>query len=236
MGRFLHKKALVFLMGILGLSLVSCVVLYNVIGSRFDPLRALIGSYRNYLEINGSITNDGKYTPPLKNFTCSFPSFLEGTGKVLQDSTAPQVGTVTFSDDFGTVLRIDYETIPPDLPIPENPDMRKKYFEDLLNFVMQELFLPFAPDSSISHREFLGAESEEVLYAVIDFPHGSNLANEKGERLDAVRGIFIFNEGKFIYMLTSQYTVGILDARISDRVQYLKDELQNFYDTCDFEL
>jgi hypothetical protein len=187
----------------------------------------------NHLEIKGSVT-DGIYTDPLKNFNCLFPSLTTGpTGKVLEDETSPDGGRVTFFDDFGTLLSVHYFNVG-EPPLFENPEKRKTYLEDVLTSLMQSMFIPVSPNSSISHKEFLGDENKEILYAVIYFPQGSTLADSKThKRLDAMRGAFVLNKGKFVYLLSTQSFV--FKANDSGSIENLKKDLQDFYNTCEFK-
>src|SRR6185295_4210901 len=94
-------SALVFTL--LSLVLTGCT-------STTDPLRSLIGSYRDYTEIKGKIEGD-RYFSPLKNFSCNVPPLVK-PGALIHDDFGPEQGAVTFGDDMGTLMRVDYFVIP----------------------------------------------------------------------------------------------------------------------------
>jgi hypothetical protein len=208
------------------------IVLLFVGNSVLDPLlRSVFGSYRSYSDISGSFVG-GKYTSPTGDFTCEFPN-RNIAGDTLKDTFDQNSGRVVFFDDFGTLLSVDYIDNG-QLSVFGDPDEEKSYLEEALASLMQSMFVPASPTSSISYKEFLNNKNQVILYAVINFPKGSTLADSKtGERLDALRGVFIFNKGKYLYMLNSQS--GVFDPNDSSSIENLKKDLEEFYNTCEFK-
>ncbi len=213
-------RPLLIVLFVIGLCPLTALVYYHISSSTFDPLRSIIGSYRNYVEIEGSIT-DGIYTPPLKNFSCHFPSLSTGaTGKVLQDHFwTDGSGAIIFTDDFGTLLRVDYWEVNESVSLSlENPDKKKSSFEDQLSTLVQDSFLPSNPNTSVIHKESLDSENGLILYGVIDRGGSS-----------ALTGVFYLSKGKFVYRL--MFNQGFDSRSIED----LKQGLLDFYHTCEFK-
>ena len=212
---------------LIALSPLTALGYYQISSSTFDPLRSIIGSYRNYVEIEGSIT-DGIYTPPLKNFSCRFPSLETGPkGNVLQDHFwTDGSGVVVFTDDFGTLLRADYwEVNDSTTRLLENPETQKSQFEEKLSKLIQESFLPSQPNTIISHTEFLERENGAMLYGVID----------TGRTSDALTGVFYLSKGKFLYRLMFADAFRFSSGNDSNGIEELRQGLLDFYHTCEFK-
>src|SRR5882724_3752156 len=126
---------------------IICMALIGGCASH-DPVRSAIGSYRNYTKITGKIEGD-RYYSPANNFSCVVPPLIK-PGAVIQDASnktadGSRVGMVGFDDDLGTLYRVDWFEIAPDLSR-SLPD--KELLERIFSFQMAT-YQQLKPDVSL---------------------------------------------------------------------------------------
>lgn len=211
--------------------------------SSFDPLRAGIGSYRNYTEIKGKI-EDEKYISPLNNFSCVVPPLLKPGALIRDDfNQAQEMGSVGFEDDLGTLIRVDYFATPKEKAQQiETVEGRKATAQEVFDFTVEQMYRPVAPKTTVTHTEFVelqggtGLQRNVALFGIALLPKGSNLSEATKGRYDALRASLVFVRGKFVYVLTVQDIPGHFGVTFpeEENKKRLLKKLEEFYGTFSF--
>lgn len=183
---------------------------------------------------------DGRYSSPLNNFSLLIP---DGPGMIFQEAGDAEGGAVTFHDDLGNFKGIFYLNLPPETPKAENdPIQQRVILVSFLNdFAMPNMFKAAYPRASILHREHLDTGDFNAYFAVVEIPEGSTMADVKAnKRYDTRRGLLIFVEGEFIYMLSSGENPSVPElgepAKPLDKlVEHEKERLLSFRSTIVFK-
>ncbi|ALF56256.1 hypothetical protein ACX27_04865 [Nostoc piscinale CENA21] len=176
------------------------------------------------------------YESPLGNFTVPIPVDAEQGGRI-----QTQEGVVGFSDDFGTLLRIDYYPIPPE----QLEELESEGQEEYLKTILVDKYVPQAilanlPDSQIKYGEYLEDIFAGAYYALVDMPKGSTMSQQENNgsstRLDAYRGLLTFINGEFLYIVSSQrsFLNGETPNAIAEEAEYIKDNILSFVETMEF--
>lgn len=176
------------------------------------------------------------YESPLGNFTVPIPVDAQQGGKIQS-----QEGVVGFSDDFGTLLRIDYYPIPPEQL--EELDSTDK--QEYLRSIMVDKYVPQAilqnlPDAAIKHTEYQEQEELDYYYALVDMPHGSTISQQDNNgtitRLNAYRGLISFIQDDFLYIVSSQRSFfnGDTPDSIEEEAENIKESILEFVETIEF--
>jgi hypothetical protein len=189
---------------------------------------------------NGTITVDeyteDVYESPLGNFTVPIPVDPQQGGKV-----QTQEGVVGFSDDFGTLLRIDYYPIPPEQLEELESQGQEEYLQTILveKYVPQAIFTNVA-NAQVKYSEYLEDIFEGAYYALVDLPQGSTISQQENNgtatRLDAYRGLLAFINGEFLYIVSNQrnFLNGETPTTIDEEAEYVKDNILSFVETIEF--
>jgi hypothetical protein len=234
----MYRLGIISICGFLSLFLSGCT-------STTDPLRSVIGSYRNYTKVKGKI-EAGRYYAPSNNFSCAVP-FLIQPGAVIRDEVGPEGGTVAFEDDMGTLVRVDYFLIPSGGGIDSaTAEGRKSLAETVFNFTVDRMYRAVVPDTKVLHKEYvqlqdgMRAEKNVALFAIALLPKGSSISEVKSGRYDALRASLIFVKGRYSYVLTIQDIPGLFDRRNvqlpeEERNKRLLSKLEGLHATCSFE-
>ncbi|BCL39403.1 hypothetical protein [Nostoc sp. MS1] len=176
------------------------------------------------------------YESPLGNFSVPIPVDAEQGGKIQS-----QEGVVGFSDDFGTLLRIDYYPIPPEQL--EELDSTEK--QEYLRSIMVEKYVPQAilqnlPDATIKHTEYQEQGELDYYYALVDMPNGSTISQQDNNgtitRLNAYRGLISFIQDDFLYIISSQRSFfnGDTPDSIEEEAENIKESILEFVETIEF--
>jgi hypothetical protein len=179
---------------------------------------------------------DDVYESPLGNFTVPIPVDAEQGGKILT-----QEGVVGFSDDFGTLLRIDYYPIPPEQLEELESQGQKEYLQTILveKYVPQAIFTNVA-NAQVKYSEYLEDIFAGAYYALVDLPKGSTISQQENNgnstRLDAYRGLLAFINGEFLYIVSNQrnFLNGEIPAALEEEAEYVKDNILSFVETIEF--
>ncbi|BAB76254.1 tellurite resistance TerB family protein [Anabaena sp. FACHB-709] len=180
--------------------------------------------------------SDEVYESPLGNFTVPIPVDAEQGGKIQS-----QEGVVGFSDDFGTLLRIDYYPIPPEQL--EELDSTEK--QEYLRSIMVEKYVPQAilsniPNAEIKHTEYQENETLGYYYALVDMPNGSTISQAENNgtitRLNAYRGLISFIKDDFLYIVSNQRSFfnGDTPTSIEEEAKNIKENILGFVETIEF--
>ncbi len=198
------------------LILVMSVVLLGC-SPQHDFLRNELGSYRDYISIDGIIKNN-VYFSKSKKFPFSFevPSLVH-PGAEINDTYFKNGGRVSFSDDIGNLIRIDFVS-------------KKAYFkEDMTDsdivqimdyFMYKELYEPTKMDIKMISKSII----DDKLFVVFNFPKGSTMSSN-GQRVNAIRGSLCFVREGVVFMLTRQSSERLAGNRAYNDTQAIKEEL-----------
>jgi hypothetical protein len=107
-------------------------------------------------------------------------------------------GTVGFEDDLGTLYRIDWIEVVPDLAKLSERELLERMF----NFQMGT-YRQLIPQTSLEGKELGGQGTNSTLFFVARLPQGSTIANN-GQRLDCSRASIVLLRGPWVYSLTTQ--------------------------------
>jgi hypothetical protein len=176
------------------------------------------------------------YESPLGNFTVKIPVDPQQGGRIQS-----QEGVVGFSDDIGTLLRIDYYPFPPQ----QLEEMESVGQQEYLQSILVEKYVPQAifanvPDASVQYTEYLQDSLEGAYYVLIDMPKGSTISKQENNgtaiRLDAYRGLLAFISGEFLYIVSSQHSFlnGETPNSIEEEAEYIKENILEFVETIEF--
>lgn len=176
------------------------------------------------------------YESPLGNFLVPIPVDPQHGGRVQS-----QEGVVGFSDDFGTLLRIDYYPIPPE----QVEDMQSVRQEEYLRSILLNKYIPQAivanlPNASVDYTEYLADTMEGAYFVLVNMPEGSTISktgnNGTASRLNAYRGLIAFAEGTFLYIASNQRSFfdGETPTTPKAEAEGIKQKILEFVDTIEF--
>ncbi|MBD2164016.1 hypothetical protein H6G04_06310 [Calothrix membranacea FACHB-236] len=179
---------------------------------------------------------DSVYESPLGNFTVPIPVKSENGGRIQS-----QEGVVGFSDDVGTLLRIDYYPILPEYL----EDIETVGQEEYLQSILVEKYVPQAiyanvPNSEIKYAEYLEDILDGAYYVLVDMPQGSTISkqesNGNAKRLDAYRGLMTFMNSDFLYIVSNQrsFLNGDKPAPLEEEIENIKEQILDFVESIEF--
>ncbi len=192
--------------------------------------------YRHFGEIKGTL-KEGRYFSPDANFSCALPELVDPSATIKDVSGKNQnirAGTVTFQNDLGMLLRVDW------LEIPENerptaPDPAfDRAAEENFALLMFSQYKQVSPTASLITHEFNSDAGEEKLFVVSLLPAGSTLVDKStGRRIDAYRAALILHHGAWVYCLSTQSTP--FTKQTAPPLAQLLKTLQVFRDGFEFQ-
>ncbi|BAY11045.1 hypothetical protein [Calothrix sp. NIES-2098] len=173
---------------------------------------------------------DEVYESPSENFTVPIPVTAEQGGRIQS-----QEGVVGFSDDFGTLLRIDYYPIPAE----HEEEMEAVGQEEYLQTILVDRYVPQAifanvPNAEIKYAEYLEDTLAGSYYVLVDMPKGSTISKQENNgaatRLDAYRGLLTFIKGDFLYIVSNQRSFfnGETPGAVEEESKIIKDKILEF--------
>jgi hypothetical protein len=176
------------------------------------------------------------YNSPLDNFTVPIPVNPEQGGRIQS-----QEGIVGFSDDVGTLLRIDYYPLPPEYLEEMQFQGKEKYFHSIIidKYVPQAIFAN-VQGAEIKYTEYLEDILNGYYYVLVDMPKGSTISKQENNgsaiRLDAYRGLLAFIKGEFLYIVSSQrsFFEGNIPASVKQEAEEIKQDILEFVETIEF--
>lgn len=227
---------------------ILCVLFVGCSNPSKDLLRKFVGSYKGYFNVKGKVIgnrNNGRYYSPNKVFSVDLVDLL-GPGVIVYDSFRKDfgknpdynynIGTVSFSDDFGTFYRIDT------FEIPEKRNFSKNQLELLLDASMEyemTLYRELDPNSKVLYKNFLEINNRYIGYYIVHLANGSNYS-VNGSRVDVFRSSFVFLNKDYIYVISNQYMdkdrwrfTGKIE--LNDKViKEIQEKLTKIYKTMEF--
>ncbi|MEA5603435.1 hypothetical protein [Nostoc sp. UHCC 0252] len=176
------------------------------------------------------------YQSPLGNFTVPIPVDPQQGGRIQS-----QEGVVGFSDDIGTLLRIDYYPF----PLEQLEELESVGQEEYLQTILIDKYVPQAifanvPEASVEYTEYLEDTLRGAYYALIDMPKGSTISKQENNgtaiRLDAYRGLITFISGEFLYIVSSQHSFldGETPESVEEEAEDIKESILEFVETIEF--
>ncbi|MDM9585192.1 hypothetical protein [Nostoc sp. GT001] len=176
------------------------------------------------------------YQSPLGNFTVPIPVDPQQGGRIQS-----QEGVVGFSDDIGTLLRIDYYPF----PLEQLEELESVGQEEYLQTILVDKYVPQAifanvPDASVEYTEYLENTLRGAYYVLIDMPKGSTISKQENNgtaiRLDAYRGLLTFISGEFLYIVSSQHSFinGETPDSVEEEAEDIKESILEFVETIEF--
>ncbi|MBN3907764.1 MAG: hypothetical protein HWQ35_14750 [Nostoc sp. NMS1] len=176
------------------------------------------------------------YQSPLGNFTVPIPVDPQQGGRIQS-----QEGVVGFSDDIGTLLRIDYYPF----PLEQLEELESVGQEEYLQTILVDKYVPQAifanvPDASVEYSEYLEDTLRGAYYVLIDMPKGSTISKQENNgtaiRLDAYRGLLTFISGEFLYIVSSQHSFldGETPDSLEEEAEDIKESILEFVETIEF--
>ncbi|MHC5824785.1 MAG: tellurite resistance TerB family protein, partial [Nostoc sp.] len=173
------------------------------------------------------------YQSPLGNFTVTIPVDPQQGGRIQS-----QEGVVGFSDDIGTLLRIDYYPF----PLEQLEELESVGQEEYLQTILVDKYVPQAiftnvPDASVEYSEYLEDTLRGAYYVLIDMPKGSTISKQENNgtaiRLDAYRGLLTFIRGEFLYIVSSQHSFinGETPDSVEEEAEDIKESILEFVET-----
>jgi hypothetical protein len=182
--------------------------------------------------------DEDTYESPEGNFTVAIPVTPDAGGKIQSSE-----GIVGFSDEYGTLLRIDYYLIPPEQRSEIDIVGRQQYFESiLLDKYIPQAIVANLPTSSVEYTEFLASEMQGAYFALVNMPGGSTISKQENnghpQRLNAYRGIIAFQQQDYIYIVTSQrcFFNGEEPETTETEAERIKANILAFIDTIEFTI
>ncbi len=230
--RRLQRIFIVLACGFLSLALPGCSYLYAPLP---DALGG--GGSKDDVRISGRI-KEGRYYSRYSNFSCAVPPLIH-PGAVIEDDYYTQSGTVSFSDDLGALVRIDYWEIPKPLAVHAGTASGIKSIENWFfdSIVLGRMYRPFSSVLKIFYRgdvELVDAKTGQrdiALFAVVWLPKGSTISEDTTGRLDAMRPSILFVKGRYAYLIAIQDMSGSSGVGVNNQ---LLDRLEQLYQTCEF--
>jgi len=176
------------------------------------------------------------YESPLGNFSVAIPVDSQQGGRV-QD----QEGVVGFSDDNGTLLRIDYYALTPE----EEEEIESMGLEKYLQTVLIDKYVPQAisaslPDAKVEYNEYLEDTMDGAYFVLVNMPKGSTISKQENNgtatRMDAYRGLLSFFNGDFLYIVSSQPGIFADETKhsLEEEIYHIKQNILGFVETIEF--
>ena len=176
------------------------------------------------------------YQSPLGNFTVPIPLDSEQGGKIQTEE-----GMVSFSDDMGTLLRIDYYP----LSLEQIKEIRSQGHETYLHEIIVNKYLPETiisnvPNAEVKHREYWQDPLKRYYYVLVNIPKGSTISQQEtnghGIRLDAYRGLLSFVNSECLYVVSSQRSFLNSEtlSSVKEEAEKIKKTILDFVETIEF--
>lgn len=176
------------------------------------------------------------YESPLGNFTVPVPVQADQGGRIHS-----QEGVVGFSDDYGTLLRVDYYPIPTEQLAEINSIGKAQYLQAILvEKYVPQVISANVPGAQIKFTEYLEEPLTGAYFVLVDMPKGSTISKQENNgnaiRLDAYRGLLAFINAEFLYIVSNQRSFFQDETPSSPEAEAesIKVKILDFVKTIDF--
>ena len=175
------------------------------------------------------------YQSPLGNFTVPIPLDSEQGGKIQTEE-----GMVSFSDDVGTLLRIDYYP----LSLEQIKEIKTQGYEAYLHEIIVNEYVPQeiisnVPNAEVRHREYWQDPLKRYYYVLVNIP-GATISQQEtnghGIKLEAYRGLLSFVNSECLYIVSSQRSLlnGETLGSVKEEAEKIKQTILKFVETIEF--
>ena len=175
------------------------------------------------------------YQSPLGNFTVLIPLDSEQGGKIQTEE-----GMVSFSDDVGTLLRIDYYP----LSLEQIKEIKTQGYEAYLHEIIVNEYVPQeiisnVPNAEVRHREYWQDPLKRYYYVLVNIP-GATISQQEtnghGIKLEAYRGLLSFVNSECLYIVSSQRSLlnGETLSSVKEEAEKIKKTILDFVETIEF--
>ena len=211
----------------------------EIIKEIIDSIEA--GDEEEYLEEEYEaviLNEDGEqfYQSPLGNFIVPIPWDSEQGGEFQTEE-----GMVSFSDQIGTLLRIDYYPLSPE----QIDDLESQEDETYLHGVLVDKYVPQViisdvPTAAVKHKEYWQDTLESYYYVLVNIPQDSTISkqetNGNGMGLDVYRGLLSIVNNECLYIVSSQrsFLNGEVPGSLKEEAKKMKKAILDFVDTIEF--
>ena len=175
------------------------------------------------------------YESPLGNFTVPVPTDPEKGGLI-----SSQEGSVAFSDDFGTLLRIDYSPVTAEVGDRIQLVGLEEFVKTFLNNYVSEAILAHFPGSKILWEDYIDDLMHGAYFIAVDMPQGSTISKQTDDGsevpMNAYRGLVFFIAADFLYTVSVQrhFWDGETPGPLAEEIEDIKNSLFDFIDTIAF--
>ncbi|NMG08792.1 tellurite resistance TerB family protein [Brasilonema sp. UFV-L1] len=181
-------------------------------------------------------SNPNVYESPSGNFIVLIPVEISEGGRI-----QTQEGSVNFSDDSGTLLRIDYYPISSKQTEEIDSVGQEEYLRSLLlNKYVPQTIVANLPDAQVKHTEYHEDILQGAYFVLVDMPEVSTITktgnNGTATKSNAYRGLLAFIYDNFLYVVSSQRSFfdGEKPGSLEEEAEGIKQNLLNFVDTIEF--
>lgn len=180
--------------------------------------------------------NPNVYESPSGNFIVLIPVDSEQGGRI-----ETQENAVSFSDDSGRLLRIDYFPISSKQTQEMDSVGHQEYLRSfLLSKYVPQTIVANLPDAQVKHTEYLEDVLEGAYFVLVHMPQGSTVTktgnNGTATKLNAHRGVLAFSYGDLLYIVSSQQSFldGEKPGSLEEEAEAIKQNVLSFVDTIEF--
>lgn len=163
------------------------------------------------------------FNSPIGDFKCKYTS-----NKFVSDSFGPHGGTVKISD-FDVYNRIDVEEFEVKLTSPDNHILKILYYAYLDSNTLP-LIKSGVADAKLYYRNLVTSHSRDVLFAIVEMPKSSM----KRDGTDALRGMFIFSNGEFMYVFSTIIDYKLNKKSKEEYIRIIKESMDEEFKYCSF--
>lgn len=198
-----------------------------------EIIEDVIAAYSEEAEEEESDLDGPLYVSPEGNFSVPLPVDEQRGGKIDEEE-----GCVTFSDDFGVLLKIDYFSIAGEEEAEIESVGEEAYLKSFLDNFISPAILDNVPNSKLLHAEYL--EDEEAYFSVFDLPAGATLKVQENDgpltRMDSYRGLMAFIADDFCYTVSCQriYQEGNELGSLESEAEAIMNNIFAFIETIEF--
>lgn len=176
------------------------------------------------------------YESPAGNFLVPIPVDPEQGGKVESED-----GVVSFVDNFGTMLRIDYYPISLEQWEEVESIGQEEYLQSiLLNKYVPEVIFRNTPEAEVKYTEYLPKVMEGSYFALIDMPVNSTISqlqyHHTSNELKAYRGLLAFLNFNHLYIVSSQHSFfkNEKSSSLQEDIDDIRYGILDFVETINF--
>lgn len=202
-----------------------------------EIIEAVLEQFTEEVEDEDEDENHGEtwYDSPEGNFSLPLPVSTEKGGIIEEEE-----GCTKFSDNLGTLLRIDYFPFTAEMDDQMESVGEQTFLQGFLDSYISQAILANFSGSQVLHEESIKDVMEGCYFVMIDMPKGSTISQEDSQGnltpLDAYRGLITFIYDGFLYVISNQrnFRSGETPLDLETEVADLQNKLLDFLETIEF--